>query len=264
MGGGGDGTVRRLYSGLWRGGVWVTPFFWLARFGQVCAADCVTASVGVVISMEDRRRAQGRRRALGAPRAPLPPSAPRPRARFAFDLASPDTYLAAERVDRLFGDLDWQPVLTPHPRRGAADAGRARRRAAALGLPLASPVAEPGAAAIPAMRAASLAAQQGRGGPFVLAATRLVFCGGFALDDPECLAEAAAAAGLSLAECLRAAADPARDIPLTMAGRALRARGADRLPVVEVAGRLFCGEERVADAAAAAHWPAGSPGRIPA
>jgi len=186
----------------------------------------------------------------------------RPRARFTFDLASPDTYLAAERVDRLFGDLDWQPVLTPRPPRGAADTGQTRRRAAALGMPLARPVAEPGAGALPAMRAASLAAQQGRGGPFVLAATRLVFCGGFALDDPECLAEAAAAAGLPLADCLRAAADPARDIPLAAAGRALRARGADRLPVVEVAGRLFCGEERVADAAAAAHWPAQPPGRI--
>jgi len=218
--------------------------------------------MGVVISMEDRRRASGRRRTPGAARAPVAPSASRPRARFAFDLASPDTYLAAERVDRLFGDLDWQPALMPRPPGGGVDAGRTRRRAAALGMPLAWPVAEPGAAAIPAMRAASLAAQQGRGGPFVLAATRLVFCGGFALDDPECLAEAAAAAGLSLAECLRAAADPGRDIPLATAGRALGARGADRLPVVEVAGRLYCGEGRVADAAAAAHWPADPPGRI--
>ncbi|MDQ3770014.1 MAG: hypothetical protein M3370_11155, partial [Actinomycetota bacterium] len=68
----------------------------------------------------------------------------------------------------------------------------------------------------------------------------------------------------SLAECLRAAADPARDVSMATAGRALRAHGADRLPVVEVAGRLFCGEERVADAAFTAHWPAGPPGRIPA
>lgn len=218
--------------------------------------------MGVVVSMEDHRRASGRPHAPGADRAPLPPSDPRPRARFAFDLASPDTYLAAERVDRLFGDLDWLPVLAPHPHRGGADAGRVRRRAAALGIPLARPVAEPGTAAVPAMRVASLAAQQGRCGPFVLAASRLVFCGGFAPDDPECLAEAAAAAGLSLAGCLRAAADPARDVPLVAAGRALRARGADRLPVVEVAGLLFCGEERVADAAAAAHWPAGPAGRI--
>lgn len=220
--------------------------------------------MGVVISMEDHRRASGHRRAACAGRAPLPACVPRSRARFAFDLASPDTYLAAERVDRLIGDLDWQPVLMPHPLPRRIDAGRIRRRAAALNMPLAWPVTEPSAAALPAMRVASLADQHGRGAPFVLAATRLAFCGGFALDDPECLAEAAAAAGLSLAECLRAAADPALDASLVTAGRALRARGADRLPVIEVAGRLFCGEERVADAAAAAHCPADPPGRIPA
>ena len=218
--------------------------------------------MGVVVSMEDHRRAAGRRRGPGAGRAPLPPCTPRPRARFAFDLASLETYLAAERVDRLFGDLDWQPVLTPHAPRGCLDTGRTRRRAAALSMPLAWPVAEPRADAIPAMRVASLAAEHGRGGPFVLAATRLAFCGGFALDDPECLGEAAAAAGLSLAECLRAAADPARDASLVTAGHDLRARGADRLPVVEVAGRLFCGEERVAEAAAAAHRRAGTARRI--
>lgn len=224
--------------------------------------------MGVVICLDDhrrgseRRRASGRRRPPGAGRASLPHLVPPPRARFAFDLASADTYLAAERVDRLFGDLYWQPVLTPQLLRRSIDTGRTRRRAAALNMPLAWPVAEPGVAAIPAMRVASLAAEHGRGGPFVLAATRLAFCGGFALNDPECLAEAAAAAGLSLAECLRAAADPARDASLATAGRILQARGADRLPVVELAGRMFCGEERVADAAAAAHWAAGFAARI--
>ncbi|HEV2820315.1 MAG TPA: hypothetical protein VGW11_07405 [Solirubrobacteraceae bacterium] len=209
--------------------------------------------MGVVISMEDHRRSSGRRRLSHAGRAFSPPFVPCPRARFAFDLASPDTYLAAERVDRLFGDLHWHPVLTPHPPHRRIDTGHTRRRAAALNMPLAWPVAEASAAAVPAMRVASLAAEHGRAGPFVLAVTRLAFCGGFALNDPECLAEAAAAAGLPLGECLRAAADPARDASLATAGRILRARGGDRLPVLEVAGRLFCGEERVADAAALAH-----------
>ncbi|HEV2821000.1 MAG TPA: hypothetical protein VGW11_10880 [Solirubrobacteraceae bacterium] len=218
--------------------------------------------MGVVISMDDHRRAPDHRRARSACRAPLPPSVPRPRARFTFDLTSPDTYLAAERVDRLFGDVCWQPVLRPHTLRSPIDTGHIRRRAAALNMPLAWPVAEPSAAAIPAVRVASLAAEHGRGGLFVLAATRLAFCGGFALNDPECLAEAAAAARLSLAECLRAAADPARDASLATVWHTLRARGAHRLPVVEVADRLFCGEERVADAAAAAHWPVGPPASI--
>ncbi|MDQ3768323.1 MAG: hypothetical protein M3370_02430, partial [Actinomycetota bacterium] len=137
--------------------------------------------MGVVICMEDHRCAPGRRRTADAGRAHLPAFVPRVRARFAFDLASPETYLAAERVDRLFGDLDWQPVLTPHLLRRRIDAGRTRRRAAALNMPLAWPVAEP-RAALPAMRVASLADEHGRGGTFVLAATRLAFCGGFALD----------------------------------------------------------------------------------
>ena len=37
-------------------------------------------------------------------------------------------------------------------------------------------------------------AEGGRGAGFVLAASRLAFCGGFDLEDPEILAEAAAAA----------------------------------------------------------------------
>ena len=54
-----------------------------------------------------------------------------------------------------------------------------------------------------AMRVAHYAAQQGRGGAFVLAATRLAFAGGFDLDDLEILTEAAAAAGLRLDGCLQ-------------------------------------------------------------
>ena len=62
------------------------------------------------------------------------------------------------------------------------------------------------------MRVASLAAAEGgHAAPFVLAASRLAFCGGFDLDDPEVLAEAAAAAGLGLPEVLAAAGDRSRD-----------------------------------------------------
>ncbi len=50
-----------------------------------------------------------------------------------------------------------------------------------------------------ARRAASFACELGAGAAFALAAGRLAYCGGFDLDDPETLAEAAAAAGLPLA-----------------------------------------------------------------
>jgi 2-hydroxychromene-2-carboxylate isomerase len=108
----------------------------------------------------------------------------------------------------------------------------------------------------PARRVASLAAERGRAAPFVLAASRLAFCGGFELDHPEVLAEAAAAANLGLEDCLRAAGDISRDGPLEQAARRLLARGADRLPAVRVARVLFAGEDRIAEAAALAGTPA--------
>jgi 2-hydroxychromene-2-carboxylate isomerase len=86
----------------------------------------------------------------------------------------------------------------------------------------------------------------------VLAAGRLAFCGGFDLDDPEILFEAAAAAGLALEDCLQAAGDRRRDGKIEAAGRRLLAVGADRLPALRVGRSLYWGEHRVADAAGAA------------
>jgi 2-hydroxychromene-2-carboxylate isomerase len=85
----------------------------------------------------------------------------------------------------------------------------------------------------------------------VLAASRLEFCGGYSIDDPEILAEAAAAAGIDLDEMLRAAGDVRRDGLIEEAGRRLLAAGADRLPVLRVGRMLFCGEERLSEAVAA-------------
>ena len=130
----------------------------------------------------------------------------------------------------------------------------ARERAAALRLPLVWPERYPSPLRA-AMRAAAFAAEQGRGGSFALAASRLAFCGGFDLDDPEVLAEAAAASGVGLTECLAAAGDPSRDGAMEAAGRKLLAAGADRLPALRVGRLLFAGEGRVAEAAAAARRP---------
>jgi 2-hydroxychromene-2-carboxylate isomerase len=131
----------------------------------------------------------------------------------------------------------------------------AERRAAELRLPLVWPERYP--ADVPAaMRAASYAAEHGRGAAFVLAAGRLAFCGGFDLDDPEILFEAAAAAGLGLDDSLRAAGDCGRDGAMEAAGSRLLAAGADRLPALRVGRSLFWGEEKVAEAAAAARLQA--------
>ena len=211
--------------------------------------------MGEVIRLAERRQA---RRARPRQR---PASL---RAEFLFDLACPFTYLAAERIERAFDDVTWTPASATALRRSsladddlgmAAVRAAAEERAAAVRLPLVWPENWP--ADVPAaMRVAAHAATSGRGAAFVLAAGRLAFCGGFDLDDPEILAEAAAAAGLGLDDCLRAAGDRAHDGVIEAAGRRLLAAGADRLPALRIGRALYWGETQVADAAAAARLQA--------
>jgi 2-hydroxychromene-2-carboxylate isomerase len=202
--------------------------------------------MGTVISLHEHRRARTSRMAdaRGAPA----------RATLFFDLGSPYTYLAAERADRLFERLEWLPASADALQAAAlTEEGvrSVRDRALLLRLPFVWPE-EPPQAVRGAMRVASLAAQRGCGAAFVLAASRLAFCGGFDIDDPEILAEAAAAAGIGLGETLAAAGDAGRDGPIEDAGRLLLAAGAARLPALRVGRMLFCGEGRLLEAAAAA------------
>ncbi len=158
------------------------------------------------------------------------------------------------------GNADWVPVAT-------AALGRARTpeeiatlreatqaRAKQLRLPLVWPDRFP-ADARRAVRAAAHAAEIGSGSRFALAAGRLAFCGGFDLEDPETLAEAAAAAGVSLDDCLQAAGDPGRDRCMQAAADELRRGGVDRLPAVALGGRLFAGEAGLMAAAAILNQP---------
>lgn len=212
--------------------------------------------MGVVIRLDERRAAKHARRVVPRDAAHV---------ELYFDLGDPFSYLAAERVERAFGTVVWTPatgagayrrsLLTDRTALQAARR-RAEERAAELRMPLVWPERFP--SEVPrAMRAASLAAEQGRAAAFVLAAGRLAYCGGFHLDDQEILAEAAAASGVGLDECLAAAGDPARDVAISDTGRRLRAAGADRLPALQVGRALFWGEERIPEAAAAARSLAG-------
>lgn len=218
--------------------------------------------MGEVISLEERRRLRvagrnGRSPATGGATASRPPTT------LWFDLASPSTYFAAERADRMFPGLTWCPVLAePLLARGpslarlrAAALRAATARAAELRMPLIWPEDRSPAAGRAAMRVAAFAAERGQASTFVVAASRLAFCGGFDVDDPEILAEAAAVAALPLDECLRAAGDRGRDAAMEAAGRELIALGGDQLPVLGVGRQLFCGEERLAQAAAAMRDP---------
>jgi len=215
--------------------------------------------MGELIRLEDRR---ARHRPDAAPGDAV-------RAEFLFDLASPFTYLAAERVDRAFDAVTWTPACARTLRCRSLPDGAdgmqpvvdaAEERAAALRLPLEWPERWP--MPVPAaMRVAHHASQQGRGAAFVLAATRLAFAGGFDLDDLEILTEAAAAAGLRLDHCLRAAREERRDGAMEGASRRLLGAGADRLPALWVARGVFSGEDRVGDAVATARLHAAAAGR---
>jgi 2-hydroxychromene-2-carboxylate isomerase len=174
---------------------------------------------------------------------------------FFFDLACPFSYLAAERVERVLGDVDWVPVASSNLKGGQERAGApspraaAERRAAELRLPLVWPDRYP-ADAPSALRVAAYAAEVGVAAQFALAASRLAFCGGFDLEDLEILAEAAAAAGIPLDACLAAAGDHARDGALHATARGLLARGVRSLPALRVHRRWLGGERSVAEAAA--------------
>lgn len=200
-------------------------------------------NMGTVVDLASRRRE----------RLASPTSNGHQRAQCFIDLSCPFSYLAAERVARGLTAVSWQLASTTGLHRGDAAAGHgdverlqaaAERRAAELRVPLVWPDRFP-AEAPAAMRVASLAIEQGHGEQFVLAAGRLAFCGGFDLEDPEILAEAAAAAQVDLDDCLRAARDASRDEAIEVTSRRLLAAGVDRLPALKVGRSLIHGERRL-------------------
>jgi 2-hydroxychromene-2-carboxylate isomerase len=166
---------------------------------------------------------------------------------FYFDVTSPMSYLAAERVERSLGQIDLVAIDGSALRGGDADVidnaltrAGAELQAQAMRLPLVWP--EPFSdGGVRARRAASFACELGAGAAFALAAGRLAYCGGFDLDDPETLAEAAAASGVPLTACLEAAAETWRDDELRELGRTLWAEGVSEVPVISVGKHWFRG-----------------------
>ncbi len=169
------------------------------------------------------------------------------RAVFFYDVACPFSYLVAERIERVLGEVEWIPApavgLDGGDRWARFDDTRAlaERQAVEARLPLVWPDRFP-TNTRHALRAAAYAAEHGAGAGFALAATRLAFSGGFDLEDPEILGVAAAAAGLPIDGCLAAARDPSRDGPLWATARGLHARGIRRMPAIRLDRRLLAGE----------------------
>jgi 2-hydroxychromene-2-carboxylate isomerase len=181
-------------------------------------------------------------------------------AAFFFALDCPISYVAAERVERAFGEIEWIPLVGPAYSLGVPCSPEesnlrfgdrfeiAEREAAAARLPLMEPDCYPLADGRPAARAAMFAADQGAGRPFALAASRLAFCGGFDLADPEMIAEAARAADISPREALRASRDPHYDSALDATCRGIVARGITSGPAIRIGSRWFQGLDVLAGA----------------
>jgi 2-hydroxychromene-2-carboxylate isomerase len=165
----------------------------------------------------------------------------RPPAAFYFALDCPVSYLVAERIERELGEITWVPLMSERPPAAAgARLADARSLAIAQRLPLVEPELFPFDAR-PVSRAAAYAVQAGRGAGFALAALRLAFAGGFDPSEPELIAEAAAACGLSVNHALEAADDPLQDLRLRAHRRSLEARGISDAPAVQIVDGWFSG-----------------------
>ena len=163
-------------------------------------------------------------------------------AAFFFALDCPLSYLVAERVERDLGEIAWVPILAPRDTRWARERLlQAKAVASTQRLPLIEPENYPFDAR-PVSRAALYASQQdGSGGAFALRALRLAFAGGFDLSEPDLIAEAAAAAGISVDGALAAAEDASLDHALASTAGGLRSRGIVEPPVIRIVSGWFSG-----------------------
>jgi len=169
---------------------------------------------------------------------------------FYFDLASPDAYLAAERVLRDLPVLaEWIPILSPsqpEPDRKAIEA-----LAAARGLqPVRWPTTVPFDSAF-AMRAATFAKQIGRTVAFAQAAFRQAYAGGRDLSDPDNVLIASAACEMHPAALLKGAGLRSIGGRLDDATRVAIERGVTTVPAVWTGEAVFHGDAGVEDAARA-------------
>jgi 2-hydroxychromene-2-carboxylate isomerase len=182
---------------------------------------------------------------------------------FYFDLGSPESYLAAERVmAELPVVQEWVPVSAAGLAGAGhvADAGARRaaveRRAAAQHVqPLRWPTQWPTDDTRLAMVAATYAKQIGRTVAFALAAFRQAFAGGRALDQ-DTLLIAAAACEMHPRAVMQALGRRSVAAALDAATAAATAAGVTRVPAIVVGGRVFEGDDAVEQAAAALGEPA--------
>ena len=188
---------------------------------------------------------------------------------FYFDLGSVYSYLAAERISRLFADAEltqpeWQPILLGgiFKRYGRSswmlgperEAGmrECERRAQEYGLlPLRWPEPCPGNT-LYAMRVATYAKSIGRSVSFALAAFRQAFAGGRDLTEPDNVAIAAAACEMHPNAIAKAAGSDGVKRRLIEATELAGDLGVRGVPSVRVGEEIFWGDDRLEEAVAAA------------
>jgi 2-hydroxychromene-2-carboxylate isomerase len=191
-------------------------------------------------------------------------------AAFYFDLASPEAYLAAERILQILGaPAEWQPVLArelpaaeePTAARDATDTAstdtaqedrRTQIEARALELdlqPLRWPEPFPFDSSL-AMRVATYARSIGRTVPFAQAAFRQAFAGGRSLAEPDNVLIAAAACEMHPSAVLKGAQMRSVAEQLAAATQAAAELGVRSVPAVRVGSRVFQGEDSPEQAAA--------------
>jgi len=179
----------------------------------------------------------------------------RNRDRFFFDLVCPFSYLAAERIERELGHVDWGPGCRDDAaRQGPSGAlgRRTDRRRADRGRAFASRSSGRRSCEPRHRRAACRDVRLGAGSrspvfargepPRVLRRLRSRRSG-----DPR---RGAAAAGVPLEECLHAAGDMSRDGAAHATARGLRSRNVRELPAVRVHHSWLSGQQAVAEAGA--------------
>jgi len=184
-------------------------------------------------------------------------------ATFYYDLASPDAYLAAERVVHVLGEVpEFVPVQIGRvgafrcAEEEAIYRADVERRAAAYGL---MPVRWP--AELPAdtdfaMLVATYAKQTGRVVAYSMAAFRQAFAAGRDLGDRDWVLVAAAAAEMHPAAVIKSAELRGTRRRLDEATAAAREAGVLDVPAVRVGERVFHGDRELEAAGRALGAPA--------
>lgn len=186
-----------------------------------------------------------------------------PEANFYFDLASPLSYLAAERVRHTMPvACEWQPVLARELSGAESFEGfrcreeqdifrlEVERRAAELGLQeLRWPDPFPFDSVF-AMRAVTYAKSIGRVVAFAQAAFRQAYAGGRALEQADNVLIAAAACEMHPSAVLKGAELRSTVAQLSVATATAAELGVSDVPAVRVGEHVFHGERSLEEAAA--------------